>query len=578
MPVVKYGFRALKRARIEETKEEEKVLKVDSIESEVELIGELINNKMECGRKIEPDTLISSNQETNASKNILEKIDCIESKAALKERIKETKNISDNVISAEEKEVFLAPLKNRILSVEEKIINFLKMKDTEISKLSFEKESLELSHQKARDKMKNLMMTTQQMMNVLRQENSDLTLKVLEKEKELDSASKSSEGMESSLKLQLQKQTSQDELIKTLSSEKNSLQEAKAVVEADLKKLREEQETLNDKLRLLELEKQEISLKQSNSSLEAEIKIQSLIQENRNISSKLSNLEKEAENVQSDKLLADTKYTELNNNYINLQESFKALEVKFAEKKEGSQEKEQIEKVFSDKIAEIEDKNKNLETENQELKVNNKNIQLEYKQLEQKVAGLKDEMLLFEEKEKNCKKCIESQNEKKVFEKKIKYEKYQMKSKYKERMHNMDKLVKEKEEKIKTLTEELDKRNLANVDTSSNVVKEVHAEKENMDKASEITRDKTKEVTRDPRLRPSKEHNTEKSNLRGLLKKVDKWKNMNIRDQHQPTLNHHQYYRNNPYSQNHYQNNFNPSYYYNGYHPPSNNYYHGYEY
>ena len=241
MPVVKYGFRALKRARIEETKEEEKVLKVDSIESEVELIGELINNKMECGRKIEPDTLISSNQETNASKNILEKIDCIESKAALKERIKETKNISDNVISAEEKEVFLAPLKNRIFSVEEKIINFLKMKDTEISKLSFEKESLELSHQKARDKMKNLMMTTQQMMNVLRQENSDLTLKVLEKEKELDSASKSSEGMESSLKLQLQKQTSQDELIKTLSSEKNSLQEAKAVVEADLKKLREEQ-------------------------------------------------------------------------------------------------------------------------------------------------------------------------------------------------------------------------------------------------------------------------------------------------------------------------------------------------
>ena len=128
------------------------------------------------------------------------------------------------------------------------------------------------------------------------------------------------------------------------------------------------------------------------------------------------------------------------------------------------------------------------------------------------------------------------------------------------------------------MTEELDKRNLANVDTSSNVVKEVHAEKENMDKASEITRDKTKEVTRDPRLRPSKEHNTEKSNLRGLLKKVDKWKNMNIRDQHQPTFNHHQYYRNNPYSQNHYQNNFNPSYYYNGYHPPSNNYYHGYEY
>jgi len=581
MPVLKYGFRTLKRARIEEPNEEEKVLKADIIEAEVELIGELINNKMENVRKVEHSTptVKSSNQEIEASSNKLDRIVNIDKKENPNEGINGPKNISDIEIGAEEKELLLAPFKSKLYIIEEKIINVLKLKDIEISKLSFEKESMELSHQKTSEKMKNLMMTTKQMMINLRQEKDDLTLKVLEKEKELDYASKTSEGMESSLKLQLQKQTSQDELIKTLSSEKNSLQEEKATVLADLSKLKEEYDTLNDKLRIQDLEKQQLFLKQSNFSLEADIKIQSLTQE----------LEKEAENAKSFKLSADTKYDELNKNYKNLQESYKNLENKFSEEQKGAQE--QMEKDLKDKISDIEKKNNCLEYENEELKAKNKNIQLEYEQLEQKVGSLKDEMLLFEKKSKNelledktCKKCIENQNDRKVFEKKLKYEKYQMKKKYKERMHTMDKLIEEKEEKIKTLTEELAKRELGNKDPKSNFKTDVLSQKETTSKASEMSNDKTKEVARDPRLRPSKDHNTEKfkdPSLKGLLKKVDKWKNMNIRNHHQSYLSHqqqpHQYYRNEPYSQSNYQNNFNPHYYYNNY-PAPNNYYHGYDY
>ena len=444
-------------------------------------------------------------------------------------------------------------VREKIESMELQLIEFVKVKDKEISNLNFELESAQLEQKFAEEKMQNTLLTTGDMIESSRVEKEELELKVLESAKREDLFTKREENLERAIKEKENTLLELREQMKALtkSSEQSKAESEKIIAEKNLqeKQLLDENKDLISKMSLFkaELEKKDTALKAKLEGLETvNNEAQETIKQNK---VELQEREKELlEKVEvALEMMEDNKKKDL---------SIKSLEEEVDKLKEHGWRMENMEEsnlllrkeheTFRAEIAKItqenddkENENTKLNKENEDLKTKNQAAIKNYELLEQEVQILKDAIKASKKEEElqkeqinekilesrldealenagKCRRCKEShdvkkserrrfERELKSVEKTLQREFQSAKDKYKDKIKSKEAKLKEREEEIRYLNEQLMQTNkMQKVD----IVKQEKDQKEYCEtdivKVEKDQNEKKEIKTKDPRISKGK--------------------------------------------------------------------------